>query len=74
MEDPPDVKERPAEMRVKEAASLPDVSVLVVACPKDLVMFQDAVKTAGLEDRLEVKDLIELVSEATEKESLEVQI
>jgi Fe-S oxidoreductase/nitrate reductase gamma subunit len=74
MEDPPDVKERPAEMRVKEAASLPDVSVLVVACPKDLVMFQDAVKTAGLEDRLEIKDLIELVSEATEKEPLEVQI
>jgi Fe-S oxidoreductase len=65
MEDPPQVTERPAEIRVKEAASLPDASMLVVTCPKDLVMFQDAVKTAGLEDKLVVKDLIELVVEAT---------
>lgn len=64
MEDPPEVTERPAEIRVKEAASLPGVSTLVVACPKDLVMFQDAVKTAGLEDKLIVKDLMELVAEA----------
>jgi len=28
-------------------------------------MFQDAVKTAGLEKRLEVKDLAELVERAT---------
>ncbi len=65
MDDPPDLTERPAEMRVKEAASLPGVSVLVVACPKDLVMFQDAVKTADLEDKLVVKDLVELIAEAT---------
>jgi Fe-S oxidoreductase len=64
MEDPPEITERPAEIRVKEAASLPDVSTLVVTCPKDLVMFQDAVKTAGLEDELVVKDLIELIAEA----------
>jgi Fe-S oxidoreductase/nitrate reductase gamma subunit len=66
MEDPPNITERPAENRVREAASLPGVSTLVVACPKDLVMFQDAVKTAGLEDRLMVKDLIELIVEAME--------
>jgi Fe-S oxidoreductase len=66
MEDPPEVAERPAEMRVKEAASLSGVSILVVACPKDLVMFQDAVKTADLEGELVVKDLIELIVEATE--------
>jgi len=35
-----------------------------VACPKDLVMFQDAVKTVGAEDRLRVVDLGELVNEA----------
>ena len=56
--------ERPAESRVKEAASLGDVDTLVVACPKDYVMFQDAVKTAGLEDSLQIKDLFELVEEA----------
>ena len=64
MEDTAAQKERPAESRVREAASLPGVETLVVTCPKDLVMFQDAVKTAGLEDRLAVKDLAELVEEA----------
>lgn len=71
MEDPPEVSERPAESRVKEAASLPGVSTLVVTCPKDLVMFQDAVKTAGIEDQLVVKDLLELVVEAAELNSAE---
>jgi len=64
MEDAPGVHERPAESRVKEAAGLPGVDMLVVACPKDLVMFQDAIKTAGLEGKLTVKDTIELVGEA----------
>ncbi len=64
MEDLPCVRERPAENRVREAASLPGVSTLVVTCPKDLVMFQDAVKTAGLEEKLAVRDLIELVEES----------
>jgi Fe-S oxidoreductase len=66
MEDIPDLEERPAENRVLEAASLPGVTTLVVACPKDLVMFQDAVKTAKLENQLVVKDIIELVDEALE--------
>jgi len=58
------VKERPAESRVREAAALGGVQVFVVACPKDLTMYRDAVKTAGLEGKLAVKDLIELVEEA----------
>lgn len=65
MEDMPGVRERPAESRVKEAASLEGVRTLVVSCPKDLVMFQDAVKTAGLEKQLAVKDIAELVEQAT---------
>ena len=64
MEDPPVFKERPAVSRVLEAAALNGVHTLVVVCPKDLVMFQDAIKTAGLEDRLEVKELSELVEQA----------
>jgi Fe-S oxidoreductase len=64
MEDPPVFKERPAVSRVKEAAALSGVNTLVVVCPKDCVMFQDAIKTAGLGDRLEVKELSELVQEA----------
>ena len=58
------VKERPAESRAREAAELKGVKYFVVACPKDLTMYRDAVKTAGLEGRLIVKDLIELVDEA----------
>jgi len=63
MEDPPVFKERPAVSRVMEAAAL-NLHTLVVVCPKDLVMFQDAIKTAGLENRLEVRELSELVEQA----------
>jgi Fe-S oxidoreductase len=63
MEDLPGVTERPAESRVREAASLAGVGVLAIACPKDLAMFQDALKTTGLEGRLAVKDVVELVEE-----------
>jgi Fe-S oxidoreductase len=59
-----EVTERPSEARIKEAADLGDVTAFVVACPKDVTMYQDAVKTAGQEERLIVKDLIELVYEA----------
>ncbi len=56
-----EVKERPSESRVREAVSLEGVSTLVTACPKDVTMFRDAVKTTGNEQRLAVKDLTELV-------------
>ncbi|MCI0475535.1 MAG: (Fe-S)-binding protein, partial [Anaerolineales bacterium] len=58
------VKERPSESRIREATALDGVSVFVAACPKDITMFRDAVKTTGSESRLVVKDLIELVNEA----------
>ena len=58
------VKERPSESRIREAAALDGVQVFVAACPKDITMFRDAVKTTGSEARLVVKDLIELVYEA----------
>jgi Fe-S oxidoreductase len=59
-----EVTERPSEARINEAAGLDGVSTFVVACPKDVSMYQDGVKTAGQEERLVVKDLIELVHEA----------
>ncbi len=58
------VKERPSEARIREAVGLDSVSVFVTACPKDVTMFRDAVKTTGSESKIVVKDLIELVSEA----------
>jgi Fe-S oxidoreductase len=64
MEDAPGGGERPAESRVREAAGLKGVGTMVVACPKDLVMFRDALKTSGLEGSLAVRDIVELVEAA----------
>jgi Fe-S oxidoreductase len=64
MEDTPGIKERPAENRIREAAALAEVPTFVVACPKDIAMFRDAVKTTGNEGKVAVKDLAELVLDA----------
>jgi Fe-S oxidoreductase len=64
MEDAAGGSERPAESRVREAAGLQGVGTMVVACPKDLVMFRDALKTTGLEGKLRVRDIAELVEDA----------
>lgn len=64
MQEEEGVHQRPALLRIKEALEVPGVTHFVVACPKDLGMFQDAVKTAGAEGRLRVADLGELVYEA----------
>ena len=56
--------ERPSESRIKEAAGLESVTGFVVACPKDVTMYSDAVKTTGYEEKLTVMDLIELVHSA----------
>ncbi len=57
--------EKPAQNRIKEAAAIPGLEVYVVSCPKDLTMFEDAVKTTGNEGKFVVKELLELVREAT---------
>jgi Fe-S oxidoreductase len=72
MEEIGEVHARPSESRVREAASLDGVQVLVVACPKDYVMFADALRTTGLEGKLALKDLTELVAEAVITEATEV--
>ncbi|MHA2611543.1 MAG: heterodisulfide reductase-related iron-sulfur binding cluster [bacterium JZ-2024 1] len=74
MEDQPGIKERPAENRIREAGAFLEKAVsgagnsgqliFVVACPKDVVMFRDAVKTTGNEGKIVVKELAELVWEA----------
>ncbi|MBM3892000.1 MAG: (Fe-S)-binding protein, partial [Verrucomicrobia bacterium] len=66
MEDTEKIAERPAESRIREAAALPGVTTLVVACPKDLVMFRDAIKTTGNEGKIVVRDLAELVWDAVQ--------
>ncbi|MCP4139730.1 MAG: (Fe-S)-binding protein [Chloroflexi bacterium] len=59
-----EIKERPSESRIREAAALENVTDFIVACPKDVTMYSDAVKTVGAEESVVVKDLIELVYEA----------
>ena len=63
--------EKPAQNRIKEAAAIPGLEVYVVSCPKDLTMFEDAVKTTGNEGKFVVKELIELMREATTARSAE---
>jgi len=62
--------ERPAENRIKEAlttfeANTSDKTQLfIVTCPKDMIMYSDAVKTTGNEGKIEVRDIIQLIAEA----------
>ena len=49
------VQERPSKSRVRKAVKLNGVTTLVTACPKDVTMFRDAVKTTGNEEHLTVK-------------------
>ena len=55
--------ERPSENRIHEAVAL-GVDTFIVACPKDMTMYSDAVKTSGNEGKIVVRDLIEFVAEA----------
>ena len=62
--------ERPAENRIKEALSTfgeganDKIQLFIVTCPKDMIMYSDAVKTTGNEGKIEVRDIIQLVAEA----------
>lgn len=67
MEDIPAKDERPAEQRIREAAALDGVDTIVTACPKDLVMFTDAIKNVGLEGKFFVRDIAHYVWEAIEQ-------
>ena len=58
------LRERPSEQRIREAAALDGVTDFVTACPKDLTMYTAAAKATGHDDRLAVRDLIELVAAA----------
>lgn len=60
------VKTRPAEERVIEANKT-GANVLVVSCPIDAIMFEDAVKVVGLEGKLKVMDISELLLESIVK-------
>jgi len=55
---------RPSESRIDEATSLPNVRYFVVCCPKDVTMYEDAIKTSGHQGEIELRELSELVLES----------
>ena len=60
--------EKPSANRMKEAGVIEGLQVFVVSCPKDLTMFEDALKTSGFEGQFVVRELIELIDECIEYE------
>lgn len=60
-------EDSPARRRVREALDK-GAGILAVACPKCLVMLTDATKSEGLEDKLSVMDISEIVAQSWEKE------
>ena len=55
--------ERLAETRVKDALEL-GAEVIATACPFCMLTLEDAVKTTGAEDSIEVLDIVELLAQA----------
>ena len=55
--------ERLAETRIKEALDN-GVEIVAVACPFCLLTYDDAIKTTGNEDKIQVQDIMELVAKA----------
>jgi Fe-S oxidoreductase len=62
--------EKPAENRMREAAEIEGIDGFVVNCPKCMNMFEDAVKSTGNDDRLEVIEVIELVAACMDLQSV----
>ena len=54
-------EERLAEVRVKDAVQM-GAEIIATACPFCLLTLEDAVKTTGNEEKIEVRDIVELVS------------
>jgi Fe-S oxidoreductase len=56
--------QRPSENRIDEAVGLEKIDYFVVACPKDVSMYEDAIKTSGHQGEIELRELSELVLES----------
>ena len=52
------------ENRIEEALALEGVTRFVVSCPKDVVMYTAAVQALGVDDRIVVWEIAELLDEA----------
>jgi Fe-S oxidoreductase len=60
----PEGVRRTSEQRIDEAMALGGIDYFVVACPKDVTMYEDAIKTSGHQGKIQLRELSELVLEA----------
>jgi len=63
-----DVEDRFAVHRIKEAVAT-GAQVLAVACPICMAMFDDAIKVLDFEEKIQVKDVAELLAESLGEEA-----
>ena len=56
--------QRPSESRIDEAVALGSIDYFVVACPKDVTMYEDAIKTSGHQGEIELREMSELLFES----------
>ena len=56
--------QRPSESRIDEAVALGSIDYFVVACPKDVTMYEDAIKTSGHQGEIELREMSELLYES----------
>ncbi len=61
-------RERPSENRIREAVALPDVKLFVVSCPKDVTMYEDAITASGNAEKIQLREITELIDEALVRE------
>lgn len=52
----------PSRIRIREASET-GADILAVSCPSCLIMFEDALKTEGLEGKMTIKDISEIVKD-----------
>ena len=55
---------------IDEAVALRGAQYFVVACPKDVAMYEDAIKTSGHQGKIELRELSELVLEALDPQPI----
>ncbi len=58
------IADRPANQRIREALALPDIQFFTVACPKDVSMFSASVTAMGVEEKVRVVDIAEILAVA----------
>jgi Fe-S oxidoreductase len=56
---------RPSELRIEEAAGIGGLDYFIVACPKDVVMYEDAIRTSGHAAEMKLMEVAQLVFEAS---------